>query len=71
MKYYISDTHFYHANAIGFDNRPWQDVSAMNAALVENWNSVVKKSDDVYVLGDFLWNKEDPDKILRDRKSVV
>ena len=64
MKYYISDTHFYHANAIGFDNRPWPDVSAMNAALVENWNSVVKKSDDVYVLGDFLWNKEDPDKIL-------
>lgn len=54
MKYYISDLHFDHTNVIKFDNRPFKDVEEMNNTLINNWNSVVKKSDIVYVLGDFL-----------------
>jgi calcineurin-like phosphoesterase family protein len=27
----------------------------MNAALIQNWNAVVGKLDDVYILGDFLY----------------
>ena len=55
MKYYISDLHFDHTNVIKFDNRPFKDVEEMNNALIHNWNSVVKKNDIVYVLGDFCF----------------
>lgn len=55
MKYYISDLHFDHTNVIKFDNRPFNSVEEMNNTLIHNWNSVVKKSDIVYVLGDFCF----------------
>ena len=58
MNYYISDLHIGHANAIKFDNRPFADVNEMNNAIIENWNSRVKKDDTVYILGDFIWAKE-------------
>lgn len=58
MKFYISDLHFGHANVIKFDNRPFDTVEEMDAALIENWNSVVGKGDEVYVLGDFCWSAD-------------
>ena len=53
MIYYISDTHFFHSNIINLCNRPFKDVNEMNEKLIENWNKRVKKTDDVYFLGDF------------------
>ena len=44
--------HFGHANIIRYCNRPFADVTAMNAALVKNWNEVVGPDDEVWVLGD-------------------
>ncbi len=58
MKFYISDLHFGHENVIKFDGRPFDTVEEMDAALIENWNSVVDKSDEVYVLGDFCWSTD-------------
>lgn len=58
MNYYISDLHIGHANAIKFDNRPFADINEMNNAIIENWNSRVKTTDTVYILGDFIWAKE-------------
>ena len=58
MKFYIADTHFDHANILHFDNRPFKSIEDMNAALIENWNKVVSKSDEVFILGDFCWGKE-------------
>lgn len=55
----ISDTHFYHRNIIRYCNRPFTSVEQMNQVLIENWNSLVKSSDVVFMLGDFaLGNKE-------------
>jgi calcineurin-like phosphoesterase family protein len=52
--YFTSDMHFGHKNIIKFSNRPYSDVIEMREMLIQNWNSVVKrKSDVVYVLGDF------------------
>ena len=51
--YFTSDTHFNHANIIGFCNRPFKSVEEMNEKLIENWNNVVGADDIVFHLGDF------------------
>ena len=56
-KLYIADWHYGHANAIGFDNRPYVSVEAMNTDLIERWNLAVQPDDTVYVLGDMFWCK--------------
>lgn len=53
MIYFTSDLHFNHANVIKHCNRPFNDVEHMNESLIENWNSVVKEKDSIYILGDF------------------
>ena len=45
MKYYIADYHFGHANVLGFDHRPFNDVQEMEEFLVANWNAAVKPGD--------------------------
>ena len=55
MKYYISDLHLGHANIIRLCNRPFTDVHQMDEALIDNWNSVVKPNDEVYILGDLVF----------------
>lgn len=50
--FFTSDLHFGHANVIKYSLRPFADVDAMNAALVNNWNAVVGAGDRVYILGD-------------------
>lgn len=47
MKFYISDLHFSHKNALSFDNRPFFTVSEMNETLINNWNSVVTANGDI------------------------
>jgi calcineurin-like phosphoesterase family protein len=44
--------HFNHANILKYCDRPFKDVDEMNSAIIHNWNSVVKKNDVVYCLGD-------------------
>lgn len=56
-KFYISDLHFGHKNAIAFDNRPFKSIDEMNDSLIERWNSVVSCGDIVYILGDMFWMK--------------
>ena len=51
--YFTSDTHFNHANIIGFCSRPFKNVNEMNEALIANWNRVVGADDIVFHLGDF------------------
>lgn len=59
MKFYIADCHFDHGNIIHFDNRPFRTVDEMNEEMIKRWNSAVTKADEVYILGDFCWSKED------------
>ena len=59
-KWFISDTHFFHANILKFlDDQGhkfrgniWSNVEDMNESMVKNWNSVVGENDYVYHLGD-------------------
>jgi len=46
--------HFGHRNIIRIGKgRPFDSIQEHDEALIENWNSVVKPGDIVYVLGDF------------------
>ena len=51
--FFIADTHFDDDAIRRYENRPFEDVQAMNRALIDNWNRVVGPEDRVYVLGDF------------------
>ena len=60
----ISDTHFGHTGMCKFLRkdgtkvRPWDDVSEMDAAMIENWNRAVRPRDRVIHLGDVAINKK-------------
>lgn len=53
--FFTSDTHWGHANILGFCNRPFANVEEMNHKLIENWNNKVPTDGLVFHLGDFAW----------------
>lgn len=54
MRYYISDLHFYH-NGLNhrMDCRGFPDAHYMNEYMIAQWNSRVRRNDEVVILGDF------------------
>ena len=58
-KFYISDLHLEHQNAINFDKRPFDTIEQMHNTIENNWNNTVTNSDTVYILGDMIWIKND------------
>lgn len=56
--FFTSDTHFGHAGALGRFRRPFADVAAMDAALVERWNARVGPEDEVWHLGDVSLHRD-------------
>lgn len=59
MLWFVSDTHFNHKKIIELCQRPFDSIDEMNQAIIDNWNSVVGKHDDVYHLGDFAFHHKD------------
>lgn len=57
-KWFISDTHFFHANILKFTGadgkriRPFDSLEEMHETIIENWNKLVKDNDYIYHLGD-------------------
>ena len=52
--YLTSDFHFNHNKPFIFLERGFQSIDEMNKTLIENFNSIVKPNDDVYILGDCM-----------------
>lgn len=50
--WFTSDLHFWHKNICKYCNRPFETMEEMHEALINNWNSVVKDDDTVFLLGD-------------------
>ena len=67
MIYFIADTHFNHANIIEYCNRPFKNTHEMNEYIMQKWNSVVKKDDIVYHLGDVGFGSLEEVKSLVER----
>jgi len=64
--FFTGDLHLSHKNVIKYCNRPFETAAEMNEKLIDNWNSVVTKSDIIYVVGDVAFEKdqEKRDKML-------
>lgn len=65
-KWFIADTHFFHANILKFTGsdgkriRPFNSIPEMHEIIIENWNNVVKPNDYVYHLGDVTFQYHKP-----------
>ena len=55
MIYFTSDLHLGHENVIRLCHRPFGSIEEMNETLIKNWNSKVKPTDTVYILGDITF----------------
>lgn len=51
--FFIADTHFNNTNIIKTHNRPFISIEDKMNKLIENWKSVVKDEDYIFILGDF------------------
>ena len=72
MLFFTADTHFHHEKIIGYCDRPFTSIIDHDQALIDNWNSVVKDSDEVWILGDFSFS--DPRfylEKLKGRKRLI
>lgn len=54
MIYLSSDLHFNHNKPFIYADRGFSSVDEMNAAIINNFNSVLTDRDDLYLLGDTL-----------------
>ncbi len=52
MVYFTADLHFGHNAIINMQERPFKSVEEMNRVLLQNFNSVIRQNDTVYILGD-------------------
>lgn len=59
MNYYISDTHFLHANVIKHDanngGMQFASIEEHDNLIIDNINKVVTPQDNLYFLGDISW----------------
>lgn len=55
--WFISDTHFGHANILEYEKeaRPFDTLEEMHEVMIERWNHMVNPKDTVYHLGDFAF----------------
>jgi calcineurin-like phosphoesterase family protein len=56
MIYFTADPHFNHSNIIELNKRPFVNIDQMNNKIIQNWNSCVTPDDEIYILGDFMFN---------------
>lgn len=52
MNWYTSDPHFGHEAIIWMNSRPFRNADEMNNTIINNFNSVVMPTDNLFILGD-------------------
>ena len=61
---FTADTHFGDHRTINIQRRPFASAAEMDAALVSNWNAVVRAADQVWHLGDVARRSADVPGLL-------
>lgn len=71
--YYTSDMHYGHERIIELCNRPFADLDEMHDAMIYNWNTLVRPTDVVVVLGDVAIGRRGLEQVrrLNGRKILV
>lgn len=66
--WFTADLHFGREEMIQKDYMPrykkWDTVAQMDETIIDNWNKLIDKQDNVFILGDFS-NYEDKEKNIR------
>lgn len=65
--FFTSDTHFWHKNIIEYSCRPYNSIEDMNEDFIDKWNSIVRRGDIIYHLGDFALCDRIKAEFVRDR----
>ena len=55
--WFCSDWHLGHKNIIKLSNRPFSSIEQHDETIINNYNKVVNREDNVYFLGDLAWNQ--------------
>jgi calcineurin-like phosphoesterase family protein len=58
MHFFTSDTHLAHTKILGYDERPYDSIDAHDQDILDRHNSVVRKDDHVWHLGDASFSAE-------------
>ena len=53
LTFITSDPHLGHENILRYMNRPYMSLRDMHDAIIENWNTRVRRCDRVFVIGDW------------------
>lgn len=73
--WFTADLHFGHRAILKYTDRPFSDLDDMKMHIVSMWNRHIRHSDDVYVLGDFTFEKKqealDTFHALNGRKHLI
>ena len=56
--WWLSDPHFYHANVIKYEKRPFKNVHEMNDTIIDNINKKVSPNDTLIITGDFCFGNK-------------
>jgi calcineurin-like phosphoesterase family protein len=62
----IADSHFGAKEVIRVFKRPFKTVREMDRVMKENWNRAVGQNDTVISVGDFTWDPERRQKLLKE-----
>lgn len=54
MIYITSDWHLFHNRPFIYETRGFETIEEMNETIINNYKSIVKPDDDIYILGDIL-----------------
>ena len=69
--YVTSDTWFGRKSILDIAKRQFKDLNEMNNKLVKKWNSVVKKDDVVFHLGNFAWDPITCENVLKRLNGTI
>lgn len=58
-KWITADAHMGHEAIIRHCNRPFKNYQEMDECIITNWNARIGKGDLVYIVGDFIWSREE------------